>query len=249
MPDLEEGVKSPPAPGGKDGVKDGDAPTPEALREANRVAEQFRKEKEELQEKVEQQKLELEKLDEKVRLSESERKRKALLEAGIADDEALVSELEALAAKGDATARAYLKKMEKIAEAIADRKVKEHLSKAELERDFDRRDEALEAEHAKWNEGARQEKMSLDQFKEKVGEFSDPGLAGTPTKQFKEAFRLFKRAQDILDREAKIKEAESKNGNFRDQGTAGEKGGEKTQPKSWRDAKTQAEKEAQLATL
>ena len=116
----EEAAKEAAAAAAEKGAKDGGAPTPEQLKAAQDKAEEFRKEAEEAKEQLEESKKELEKLEEKSKLSQAEKERKLKLELGISDDEALVAELEGLAAKGDATARAYLKKMEKIAEAIAE---------------------------------------------------------------------------------------------------------------------------------
>ena len=245
----EEAAKEAAAAAAEKGAKDGGAPTPEQLKAAQDKAEEFRKEAEEAKEQLEESKKELEKLEEKSKLSQAEKERKLKLELGISDDEALVAELEGLAAKGDATARAYLKKMEKIAEAIAEKKVKEHLNKAELERDFERRDELVELKLEEWNKGKEKtDILTIAKFKEAVGVYADPGLAGNPSKQFKQAFEVFQERETFKREKAEHETEKLKSGQFRDGGTSSDGGG-KTTLKSWRDAKTNQEKEAQLATL
>src|SRR3990167_1680029 len=139
MPEPEEGVKDSAALAEKEGVKGRDAPTPEALREANKVAEQYRKEAEEANEALETKEAELKELKANSDKTAAERKRQALLEAGIHDDEVLVSSLEALANKGDETARAYVAKMRKEAKEIAKKEIEDYVSKKEYDEDKKRR--------------------------------------------------------------------------------------------------------------
>ena len=250
MTDEEKAAKEAESAAAKKGANDGSAPTPEQLRAAQDSAEKNRKEAEEAKEELEEKQKELDDLNEKAKLSQSEKERKAKLELGISDDEALVAELEGMAAKGDATARAYLAAMEKRARKIAQEEISKHMTAAQLERDFDTRDEWVEQKVEEWNKGkSADESISVEKFKEMIGSFSDPSLRGNPSKQAKQAYVLFLREQNLKEREAKIKELEIKNGQFRDTGTSKDKEGDKTTKKSWRDAKTPQEKEAQLATL
>ena len=237
----------------KKGANDEGSPTPEQLRAAQDSAEVFRKELDDVKERLEEKESKLEELNAKIKADEAtavEKRKAELLKAGITDDEALVAELEGLAAKGDVTARAYLRKMEKIAEAVADKKVKEHLTKAELERDFDRRDELVEVKLEEWNKGKEKaDVLTAAKFKEAVGAYADPGLASNPSKQFRQAYDLFVERENFKREKAEHEAEKLKNGQFRDSGTSSDKGGGKKAQLNWRDAKTPQEKDALLKTL
>ena len=250
MPEPEKGVIDPAAPAGKEGVKDGDAPTPEALREANKVAEKYRKEAEAVKESLEESKAELAELQEKLTLSESERKRKAMLEAGIDDDESLVAQLEAQAKNGDKVAKAYLAAMERRAQKIAEKVVDSHFTKREYEKDLDAREEWIEAK-------AKEHSIASDEFFKEISEHADASLKNLPSRQAKLAYKHWVREQDLKKRESDIEEFKKANENFRDGGTAqvGEKEVQKSgkadwsKPGSWRGAKTPEEKAAAAVTV
>lgn len=251
MDDLEKkGANESGSPTDEKGAKEAGSPTAEELRKAQGVAEVLRKELDDVRDEMKSNKTELEKLREKDELTTAEKKRAAMLAAGITDDESLVSELEGMIAKGDQTARAYNRLIEKRAREIAKEEVKKELTASQLERDFDRRDEILETEHAKWNEGKDKDtRVTLSKFTEMVGEYSDPAIAGRPVDQLKGALRLWRRELDLSERESKLKSEKDKDGNFRDPGTAGAGETDKKKTPHWRDAKTPQEKDAQLATL
>ena len=253
MPEpIDGGVKSPAAPAGKEGVNESGAPTAEALEKANKVAEGFRKEKEAATEKLEAMEAELAELkerSEKYDLDTQERKRKALLEAGIEDQDALVAELESEAKSGKRWAQAVLAAIKKGAKEASKETVSETLTKAEFEKNLGARDELLETE-------AEKHKMSAKEFSKILGEFADESLAANPVKQFKAALKSWGREAELRKREAEIEEFKKVNENFRDGGTESSqkessKSGKKdwNTPGSWKEAKTQAEKEAALSTI
>ena len=251
--EQEKAAKEAEAAAAKTGAKEGDALTPEQLKAAQDKAEEFRKEKEDLEEELDSKKEELEKLQKKIKAddaSAAEKKRAELLKAGITDDEILVAQVEALIAKGDTDWRAIDKLVEKRARKIAKEEIASVLSARDMEIEFDRRDELIEDRLKEWNKDKpKDEKLSAEKLKEMVGAHANPALDGRPLRQFKDAWAKFVESDQFRRDKAAFEEEKRKNGQYRDQGTGADKGGEKTTPKSWRDAKTPAEKDAQLASL
>lgn len=240
MPDeIKKDVTESGASPDNNGVKDGGAPTAEALREANRVAEKYRKEAEEVTEQLEAKEAELEKLNDKAKLSEADKKRKALLEAGIDDDEALVAELDAEAKKGVRWAQAVKAEVKKMARELAREEVETILTKRDLERDFEARDEWVE-------EIAEKRSETVKDFKAKIGKFADDSLKASPKKQAKTAYMKFLEHEKVEKEKAEWEETKRKDANFRDPGSdqSGDQGknGKPDFTKDWRSAKTPKEK-------
>ena len=257
MPEPKDGVKDPAAPAGKEGVKDGDAPSPEALREANKVAEQYRKEAEaakeaaeEAKESLEEMQAEIAELRDKDSKSAADRKRIALLQAGIEDDEVLVEQLEAQARGGDKVAKAYLAAMERRAKLIAEKVVETHFTKREYERDLNDREDWLESK-------SKEHGMVSDDFFKEISEHADASLKNYPSKQARMAYKRWLEVQEVKKGKAEIEEFKKANENFRDSGTSqvGDKSSQKSgkadwsKPGSWKDAKTPEEKEAAAVTV
>ena len=242
MPENEDGAKSGNSPDPKNGANGGGSPTPEALKAAQDAAEKFRKEAEQLREERDEKQAELDALNEKSKLSDAEKRRKALLEAGIDDDEALIAELDAEAKKGVRWARAVKAEIQRTARELAREEAEKIISKHDLERDFDARDEWLE-------EMAEQRKTTVKEFKELIGKYADDSLKGSPKKQAKTAYLKFLEAEKVQKEKADWEEEKRKNSNFRDPGSSqnGDGSGKKVDfTKDWRSAKTQKEKELAL---
>ncbi len=243
MPDEEkDAIESESSPD-KKGAKEEGVATPEALKAAQEAAEKFRKEKDELQDKLDEKEAELDKLNEKSRLTDAEKKRKALLEAGIGDDEALIAELDAEAKKGTRWAQAVKAEIRKTAREIANEEVKNILSKRDLDRDFEDRDEWLE-------EIAEKREMTVKDLKAKIGKFADETLKASPKKQAKTAYVKFLEHEKVEKEKADWEAQKRKDQNFRDGGTSHDgdqgKSGKVDFTKDWRAAKTSREKELAL---
>ncbi len=241
MPDDLKDAKLSDSSNDKDGAKDGGSPTPEALKAAQDAAEKYRKEAEETKEALEEKEAELEALNEKAKLSETEKRRKALLEAGIEDDEALIAELNAEAKSGKRWAQAVKAEIRKTARELAQEEIKKVLSERDLERDFEARDEWLE-------DMAEKRQVSVKEFKALIGEHADQSLKGSPKKQAKTAYLKFLEHEKFQKEKAELDAAKRESQGYRDGGTSGaDKGGEKIDfTKDWRKAKTEREKEMAL---
>lgn len=245
MPEPEIGVNNAAAPAAKEGVKDGVTPDPEALREANKIAEKYRKEAESAKEALEEKEAELAELQEKSKLTESDKRRRALLEAGIEDDEALVEQLEAQARGGDKVAKAYLAAMERRAQKVAEKVVDSHFTKREYEKDLESREDWLETT-------AKEHGLSSDDFFKGISEHADASLKNFPSKQARLAYKGWLREQNLKKRETEVEEFKKANENFRDGGTlqvedkSSQKSGKVdwTKSGSWKGAKTPEEKAA-----
>ncbi len=254
MPEPKDGVIDPAAPAGKDGVKVGDAPTPEALLAANKVAEQYRKEAETLKEEIASTREELAELNEKVRLSQEDRDRKAELTKTLAEDKkALAKRFRAQAEAGDKDAAAWVAAAEAIAEekfAEFHQKSVKEMTEREMARDFKTRDEMLATHAAKRN-------LSVEEFKKQVNPYAKhyPKTTYSPSDQLRLAIELMEKEEGIAAKGREIEEEKKKNSNFRENGTGHDSklpGTEKkdfSKPGAWKDAKTPQEREQALYSI
>ncbi len=242
-PDEIEAAKQAAAAGGDKGAKDGATPTPEALKAAQDIAEKFRKEAEEVKERLEEKETELEELNEKARLSDADKKRKALLEAGIDDDAALIAEFDAEAKKGVRWAKAVKAEIQKTTRELATEIAEKVISKHDLERDFEARDEWVE-------ETAEERSEPVKEFKAKIGKYADDSLKGSPKKQAKIAYVKFLEHEKMEKEKSDWDEKKRADANFRDPGSSQSgdqsKSGKPDFTKDWRSAKTPREKELAL---
>lgn len=241
------------------GAKGTGSPTVEELqvklKEAQDSAETFRKSSESLKTDIESAKEEIAELNEKVRLTSEDRERKADLQDQIATDrKALAKRMRAQAEAGDKDAAAWVA----TAEAIAEEKFEEFrnkssqdLTKRELEKDFEARDEFLEIQAA-----ARS--MSVEEFKKILNPHAKhyPSSTYTPLRQAKLAFDLLKEREGLSAEKAKLEEEKKQHQQFRDGGTGHEAGGagasgkkDWSKPGAWRDAKTPQEQEQSLSRI
>lgn len=243
MPDKELDANQSESSADKNGANGGGSPTPEALKAAQDSAEKFRKEAESVKEQLEEKEAELEKLNEKSRLSDAEKRRKALLEAGIDDNEALIAELDAEAKKGVRWAQAVKAEIQRTARELAREEAEKIISKHDLDRDFEARDEWLE-------EMAEKRQTTAKEFKAQIGKYADDTLKASPKKQAKTAYLKFLDHEKVEKEKAEWEETKRKDANFRDPGSNqnGDQGknGKPDFTKDWRSAKTPKEKEMAL---
>ena len=258
MGDSKEGANKEGSPASNNGANGAGSPTVEELqvklKEAQDSAETFRKSSESLKSDIETAREEIAELNEKVRLTAEDKERKADLQAQITTDrKALAKRMRAQAEAGDKDAAAWVATAEAIAEEKFNefqQKSSQEMTKRELEKDFESRDNLLETE-------AKARNLSVEDFRKILNPHAKhyPKEVYTPYKQAKLALELLKEKESFSKEKATLEEEKVKHAQFREGGT-GHDGKvvnpnkkDFSKPGSWQEAKTPQEQEQSLYSI
>lgn len=214
----------------------------DSLRAAQDSAEAARKQSESLQEMLEEKEAQNEEFQNRLDAFEKRMERDGQVEKGVVDVDKLADTLEAQAAAGDKDALAVLKAAERRAMKV----YTEASMRERMESSYDQQESFLEQKATL--HGMSREKLALA-----IDEHSAAFANKLPHVQAQLAYASWEKEQSFSTREAAIIAKEKELGLFRDGGTEGNAGEEKSKSSkgqgSWRDAKTSSEKRAQLDSI
>jgi len=233
------------------GAKVGDPPPPdksatvtaESLKAAQDSAEAARKEIAGLQQMIEDKDERLEQFETQLKILEGTVAKGSKVQKGVQDAKVLAATLRRQAADGDVDAIAVLEAASEIA--------REEYGKASM---AERIEASYDQQESFINAKIKEHGMTKEKLIAAIDEYAAPYTNKLPHVQTQLAYAAWMKDQALTAREAAIKSKEIELGIWKDPGTTGDSAGEKKPEAlkpgaSWKDAKTDAEKLAQLADI